>query len=116
LIASIRERVDGPVIVPDGPPLSARQSARYRSHLAEGVEAAYAAVYGQGGSPTSDPHEPIVVYGLRFADARSAVDNRNDAGTNRRITRVASGSLVAAVHGAGPCSDAVRAHVTSLAK
>src|SRR5687768_14259440 len=76
LIASIRERVDGPVLMPDGPPLTARQSARYRLHLAEGVEEAYAAIYTQEGPAEFEPRDVIVVYGLRFPDAERAVDPR----------------------------------------
>lgn len=43
LIASIRERMDGPTLTPDGPPPTARELSRYRSRLADGVEEAYAA-------------------------------------------------------------------------
>jgi hypothetical protein len=46
-IGEIRERVDGPTRMPDGPPLSHRELARFRFSLAEGVEEGYAAVYQQ---------------------------------------------------------------------
>src|SRR5687768_15642469 len=45
IIASIRERVDPPSELPDGPPLSRAELARARLRLADGVEAGYAAVY-----------------------------------------------------------------------
>src|SRR5262245_14329073 len=45
LIAEIRERVEGSPSLPDGPPMSPREAARFRLGLANGIEEAYAAVY-----------------------------------------------------------------------
>src|SRR5947207_12255910 len=72
LVATIRERVDAPPPVTDGPPLSAPEATRFRLRLADGVEEAYAAVYKQDGPPA------IVVYGLRFANATSNEGLRRD--------------------------------------
>ena len=40
VVAAIRERMDGPSLVPDGPPLTRKQLSQYRLQLAEGVEEA----------------------------------------------------------------------------
>src|SRR5229473_812071 len=60
-IVEIRERMDGPSLVPDGPPPTAREISRYRSQLANGVEEGYAAIYTQS----------VVVYAVRFAATES---------------------------------------------
>jgi hypothetical protein len=116
LIASIRERVEGPVLVPDRPPPSAREAARFRLHLAEGVEEAYAAVYSQDEAGDAAPRDAVVVYGLRYVDAthmpRSA---RETTAKNPRIAHVVIGPVLAVVHGdGGPCFQAVAAHLNSL--
>jgi hypothetical protein len=70
VIAAIRERMEPPADVPDGPPLSPVERARFRLRLADGVESAYAAVYGDtadrltivlGLKHTNDPHVAVKV-------------------------------------------------------
>ena len=112
LVASIRERMDGPTPVPDGPPLSPTEAARFRLHFADGVEEAYAAIYEQSEA------ELIVVYAARFATSAKAVESRSYThwGNNPRVIRVAIGPIVAMVQGdAGPCLNAIGAHLRSLA-
>lgn len=115
IIASIRARMDGPALVPDGPPLSARELSRYYMEHASGVEEGYAAVYLQA-EPGKDL---IVVYGLRFPSTEAAGDRPITMRTpdTPRATRVAIGQVVAVVHGdGGPCHQAVAAYLGSLAK
>ena len=112
LVASIRERMDGPTPVPDGPPLSPTEAARFRLHFADGVEEAYAAIYEQSEA------ELIVVYAARFATSAKAVESRSYThwANNPRVIRVAIGPIVAMVQGdAGACFNAVGAHLRSLA-
>jgi hypothetical protein len=113
VVASIRERVDGPVLVPDGPPLTPGESARFRLQLADGVEEAYAAVYEH-----TEP-ELIVVYGLRFGSTASSDEmlRHRRILENPRVARIAIGPILAVVHGeGGPCARAIRAYLASLAK
>ncbi|MFN2444576.1 MAG: hypothetical protein ABR606_03165 [Vicinamibacterales bacterium] len=115
MVATIRERIDGPALVPDSPPLTTRQRARHRLQLAEGVEEAYAAIYAHGEAEA----DPIVVYGLRRADAQTPAEQSRAprASENPRIIRVAIGSIVAVVHGdGGKCFQAVGAYLRSLAR
>jgi hypothetical protein len=116
LIATIRERVEGPALLPDGPPPSARQVARFRLQLAEGVEEGYAAIYSQDDGADAAPRDVIVVYGLRFVDAAHiATYARERTAKNPRIAHVIIGPVLAAVHGdGGPCFEAVAAHLKSL--
>jgi len=66
IVASIRERMGGPPLEPDGPPLDRPAASRYRLLLADGVEEVYAAIYLMQSDST-----PIVVYASRFtASAR----------------------------------------------
>ena len=112
LVASIRERMDGPTPVPDGPPLSPTEAARFRLHFADGVEEAYAAIYEQSEA------ELIVVYAARFASREKAVEYRSysRSSNNPRVIRVAVGPIVAMVQGdAGACFNAVGVHLRSLA-
>jgi hypothetical protein len=102
-IASIRERMDGPPSVPDGPPPAAREISRYRSQLANGVEEGYAAIY----TPS------VVVYALRFAATerpfyppRTASNHRFEIGP---FYTVVSGD-------GGQCSQAVEAYLKSLSR
>ena len=48
IIASIRERVDGPLLVADAPPPTARELSRNSLLLADGVGEAYAAISSMG--------------------------------------------------------------------
>jgi hypothetical protein len=112
ILASIRQRIGPSPRVPDGPPPSGRQLAKYRLEWARDIEEGYAAVYKQAAP------ELVIVYGLRFSD-RAAVeqvlrDTRRQ--TSPRVIRVAIGSIFAVVHGdAGPCARAIGDYFTSLA-
>jgi hypothetical protein len=109
LTAAIRERVDLPLRLPDGPPLNPAELARYRLKLAEGIEQSYAAVYRE-----SDYGSNVVVYGLEFSSDQDAADFRGRA----RIAAteiLAIGRIVAAVSGPpGSCIQAIIAHIRSL--
>ena len=112
LVASIRERMDAPTLMPDGPPLSPGEAASFRLHFADGVEEAYAAIYEQS------ERELIVAYAARFASAEKALQSRSYSywSNNPSVIRVAMGPIVAMVHGdSGPCFNAVGAHLKSLA-
>jgi hypothetical protein len=112
IIASIRERIEGPIVVPDPPALTVKGMSAFRLHLAEGVAEAYAAVYTQAESGS------VVVYGVRFTGAEQAVDPASGARRTRspRIIRVTIGSIVAMVNGdGGPCFQAVGAYLKSVA-
>lgn len=111
VIASIRELIDPPLL-PDGPPLTTRESARYRFRLADGIDEAYAAIYAE-----SDSRSLVVVYGLRFSSAEHASGFLRDARAlkTRRVVSVAIGPIVAVVSGdGGQCFQAVGAYLTSL--
>ena len=112
LIVEVRERLGGSPLLPDAPALTARDVARFRIRLAEGIEEAYAATYQQ-----SDSREIVVVYGLRFPDARAAAEfwSGARAANNRGITAVISDTIIAVVSGPnGACRDAIGAHLLSL--
>ena len=112
LIVEVRERLEGPHLIPDAPALTAREAARFRIQLADGIDEAYAAIYRP-----ADAHEMVIVYGLRFPDARAAAEfwSAARAAKNPRVTALVSGPIVAAVSGpSGACRDAVAAHVSSL--
>src|SRR4051812_4501822 len=84
IVAAIVERLDRPTLVSDAP-LTARDAARFRLQLADGVDEAYAAVYRQAAPPL------VIVYAKRLAGATAPVV-------------VVSGD-------AGECAQAVRAHL-----
>lgn len=111
LVASIRQRMEPPSKVPDGPPMTTSQLARFRLKLAEGVDEAYIAVYKDAGP------ELILVYAVRFAsldDVPRVRDSR--APKNPRLTRVELGRTVAMVHGdGGECFQAIGAYLQSFA-
>ena len=113
IVASISQWVHGPILAPDGPPLSAPDLARYRSRLADGVAEAYAATYIQSES------EVAVVYAAKFSSIEQQPDDRlsgRRASTDPRVIRVTTGSIVAVVFGdGGRCFQAVGAHLKSLA-
>ena len=112
LIAEGRERLGGMPLIPDVQGLSARDAARFRLRLAEGIDEAYAAIYRDTAAPAL-----IVVYGLRFPNARDADEFWSGARAAKipGVAAVVSGAIVAAVAGpSGACRDAVTAHLTSL--
>ena len=113
LVASIREHIEGPVAVPDGPPLDAKELARYLGQLADGVEEAYGAVYMQSDAGL------ITVSAMRLAPGEkpSARAHFSDTAASRHpgMIRVAIGPIVAIVTGDGECFQAVGAYLKSLA-
>jgi hypothetical protein len=115
VVAAIRERMVGPVRVPDGPPPTRRELSQYRLQLAEGVEEAYAAVYRQ-----SDPGLGLIlVYGSKLSDARAALERSGLEGAtaNPKILRLTIGSAVVVLHGdGGACARAIGAYLQSLAR
>jgi hypothetical protein len=116
LIATIRQRMGGSSLLPDGPPLTVRQEAEYRLQLAEGVEEGYAAIYSPADTSGS---AVIVVYALRFSEGVTPLDagGRAHESRNPRIMRVTLGRTVAVVHGDdGPCFQGIASHLRSLAK
>ena len=107
VVASIRERMAGPTLVPDGPPPTAREISGYRLRLADGVEEAYAAIYLMQSEPTL-----IVVYASRFADTKRPFYPPSTASNHR----FEIGPIDAVVSGdGGQCSQAVEAYLKSLA-
>jgi len=97
--------------MPDGPPLTPADAARFHLQLADGVEEAYAAVYDQSAAQA-------IVYGLRFASATSANALLRDRRIreNPNVTRIAMESILAVVHGGGPCAQAIGTYLRSLPK
>lgn len=83
IIAAIRERTDPLPPAPDPPALDSRGYAAFRLRLADGVEAAYVAIYG------SDEPFQVVVSALRFADEAKEPALSNDRA--RSATQFASG-------------------------
>jgi hypothetical protein len=111
-VALIRRSIDGPAVLPDGPPLSPAESAALSATWSDHVVDAYHASYSMGDAVT-------VVLGLRFDDGAFASP---EAPVGKRglvraaSTRVALGSTVAVVQSPGrnPCYDAVAAYVRAL--
>jgi hypothetical protein len=110
VIASIRERMDGGLVWPDGPPLDRNAAARYRLQLADGVEEAYAAIY----TMQSDTNL-IVVLALRFAPTEKPFYPLSNRLTSDH--RVEIGQVHAVVSGnGGQCSQAVETYLKSLGR
>jgi hypothetical protein len=106
IVAAIRERLDGPTMLPDGPPLERRELEKFRAHLADGVEVAYAAIY------SSDNPGLVVVYAVRFASERStAAAVRATARTGLRFV---SGRTLVGVSGDSSCFPAVATYLKEL--
>ena len=100
-IAWIRQRMDGPPQVPDGPPLDRRAAARYLLRWADGLEEGYGAGY-------TDRGQPLIVHALRFGEGV----NDPPKSVESFGTRVDIGRVVAFVYGKD--SDCFRAVVTHL--
>jgi len=108
IIASIRERMGGWPVEPDGPPLDRRAASRYRLRLADNVEEAYAAIY----MTDSDP-AVVVVYASRLA----ATERTLDASRVGPKHRFQIGPIDVVVSGDGrECSQAIDAYLNSLTK
>jgi hypothetical protein len=115
LLGRIRELIDGPPLLPDGPPPSRREYAQLRLRLADGIEEGYVAVYQQDVNITGS-RELLRVFALRFADARKAAEAGHRWANNPRASRTMIGSTVAVIHGdGGKCFQAVAAHLRGLA-
>ena len=109
IIASIHERVIDPPPIPDGPPPTKNELARFRLRLADGVEEAYVAVYA-GGGPSL-----VTVNALRYADA-SQLPSSPGSGRLRPGALRFTGRTALAVSGDDDaCLQAVVAHVRQVA-
>jgi hypothetical protein len=113
MTATIRERIDPPFRLPDGPPLNRAQLAEFRLHLADGINASYAAFYFD-----SAANELVSVYGLEFPSDTDAImfrrNSRMLAGSADHVYVVPLGRIVAAIFGDGECARAVDAYVRNL--
>jgi hypothetical protein len=112
-MAEIRELVDGPAAVPDGPPPGAKELSRYIGQLANGLEEAYAAVYLQSDAA------PIMVRAVRFTPSEQYASNARPGDTrvsrSPARVRVELGRIVAVVTGdGGACFQAVAAYLQAL--
>jgi hypothetical protein len=110
VITDIRERLDQPVRVPDGPPLDRRQLLKFRSMLADGVAEGYAAIYRD--QQTSDL---ITVYALRLQPNQPVdnIANRLPSGDAKQA-RFVNGQLVTVVRGSGRCFERVVEHISGV--
>jgi hypothetical protein len=112
-VAAIRELVDGAPQLPDGPPLTRRQTSAYLADWYEEAVEAYLAKYGGPGEAT------VSVAAVRFNDSSLARPTR-PLGTMRSVTgaesRVVRGSTVVQVSSLAvtTCFEVVRDYVTSL--
>jgi hypothetical protein len=105
-VVNIRERLEGVAPLPDGPPLTQTELARFRSKLVEDVEEGYAAVYGAAGA------QPVTVYGLRFKTAVPRELTRETAMKGAAL-HIVRGRTVLAVYGErGRCLEAVTGYIS----
>lgn len=89
--------MDEPSLLPDAPPLSARELARFHLKLADGVDEGYAAIYREGASP-----QLVTVYAVKIVTS----ERPNSFGNRRtppdgQSARVVVGQIVALVSGRG---------------
>ena len=95
-------------LVPDWSPLDRSAAARYRWHLADGVEEAYGAIYATEADPRL-----VEVYALRFGVNERPFFAPSRASSS--IHRFEIGPLdVVATGGGGRCSQAIEAYLESL--
>ena len=107
IVADVREHVAASPRLPDGPPLSRSELARFRAQLAEDVDQAYAAVY------TAGTHL-ITVSGVRFK-AVPVPDPPRGMSPSAGSVRLVRGRTVIAVFGeGGRCFDAIAAYLTEV--
>jgi hypothetical protein len=107
IAVEIRERVALSPRLPDGPPLSRAQLARFRFELADDVERAYAAIYAD------DSLQPITVYAVRFKET-PIPQAPPYAARNGDIRLVHDRTAVVLSGNTGPCSKAVGAYLAEL--
>ena len=109
IVVAILERVIDPPPLPDGPPLTRKELAQFRSRLADDVEEAYAAIYADGDSSL------VTVHAVRYSDA-SLVPTRRSSDRARPVgLRLTVDRTVLAISGNnGACSQAITALVREL--
>jgi hypothetical protein len=105
VVVEMRERVATSPLIPDGPPLSRRELARFRAQLAEDVEEAYGAVYTEAGTHL------ITVNAVRFKDAPVPPGRMPISGGSVRLAR---GRTVVVAFGQGGCFDAIAAYLAEI--
>jgi hypothetical protein len=100
IVATIRERVLPPHRIPDGPPPSRAEQARFRLRLADDVEEAYVAMY------TNEDYRLVSVHALTFKERIP------DLGERPPVPLFTSGRTLIVVRGtAGRCGELVRQFV-----
>lgn len=105
IVANITEQVMGSPALPDGPPLSRAELARFRLRWADDVESAYGAVYTK-----ADMHV-ATVDAVRL---KSMPANRPRGNPGARLQLV-HGRTVVALFGEGdPCFDALAAYLREV--
>ena len=110
IVAAIVERVIDPPPVPDGPPLTKGELARFRSRLADDVEEAYAAIYADGDSAL------VAVHAVRYTDASLIPSHRSSDRARPGGLRLTVARTVLTVSGGNTaCSQAIAAHIRELA-
>jgi hypothetical protein len=109
ILAAIRERL-APSESPDGPPLTPAQARRYFLQLADGIDQAYVAIYGE-----HDVSGLTAVYGLQFPTADGALTfARNARATSKAVV---NGRIAAFSVGPGSdCFQAIREYVNGLSR
>ena len=109
-IGRLREQFSAPVPLPDAPPVSRRDEARYYVRAAEGVAEGYSASYAL------EENAVTQVVALRFVNMADA-DRWPSRSQRQRLDRIAMGALVAVVYGAvGPCRQAIVQHLAALGR
>jgi hypothetical protein len=104
VVGAIRERVAASPPLPDAPPLSRAELARFRLQLAEDVQEAYAAIYADAGT------DRAIVYAVKFK--RTPVPDPPYGA--RESVRIVRGDTVVVASGTGPCFEAVAAYLREL--
>jgi hypothetical protein len=111
VIAEVRGRLDPPRM-PDGPPLGARDAARFHLQLADGIEQGYVAIYGE-----RDASVLITVYGFEFRTPEAAARFAGHVRAATDSNSVVSGRIAAFAFGpATGCSKAIGAFVGGLSR
>lgn len=111
LLAAVRERMYGPVVGPDGPPLNRVEAARYVLQAVEDIEVGYAAFYHGG------PTLRASVYALRF---KNTVHAPEPAGHTHVSSRGAfrwfryRNTIILVAGDDGTCSEFIGTHVASV--
>jgi hypothetical protein len=112
MTAIISERVAPPSRLPDGPPLNPSQFAEFRLHLADGMNASYAAFYFDAAA-----NELVEVYGLEFPTASDAIKFRAESRAEPRQPSwwaVPYGPILVTVFGNSDCARAVDTYLQTL--